>query len=126
LKPGGIFIVEDTEFSYYEDQNTRQQQQQEQEQQQQPIHSLFSGSIISYFAPAIHLVNRYFWNQAYQHSELGKAGSYISMISYGENCILLTKKTIEEAEQLWREPVYRTAGKIYNYGKDHFFPSFIE
>ena len=83
LKPGGIYIIEDIECSFWNP--------------QAEIYGYKVGNhnILNFLSSVPYEINSEFSNLK------NKFG--ISMVSYGQNCIILTKKTEEEEEFTSRE-----------------------
>lgn len=90
LEPGGVYIIEDIECSYWNP--------------KEDIYGYKTGylNIIDYFTKYQHELNSEF------HS--GKNTLDISSITYGQNCIIITKQTEEEKSFYNRE--YRFGWKL--------------
>jgi hypothetical protein len=76
LKPGGTYIIEDVETSYWKREET--------------VYGYPVGDddVVSYFASKVHLVN--------DHYNRMKNDMDIASITFGRNAIIITKKTMEE------------------------------
>lgn len=103
LQPGGVYIVEDIEISYWNN-----------EEHKYGYKS--SESFIERVKPLIDVINNEFLNstnkdQSIRDSYLSReVCDMISTMTFGQNCVIFTKKTLSEME--YNNRVYRFSGFI--------------
>ena len=90
LKPGGIYIIEDIETSYWKKSkiygyrfNARRQ------------------GIMHEFSKLIHIINSEFSKSKNQNSLIKKFGQEVEMLTFAQNCIIIVKKDYQNFSQYY-------------------------
>jgi hypothetical protein len=89
----GLFVIEDIELSYH----TRNHHE----------------SLIPHMLSVVDVINREYIDPLLDYPPLGEVAPLVSTITFGQNCIILRKKT--EVDEPFNGRLYRMRHRVQNY-----------